>query len=133
MRKLSQSPPSGSIFMGEMNMKLWLRILIGIVGVVAIFAGIREFIGGSPAGLVKCDSDNARETLKIAFNDNQYAKSNNITFVDLTDISETGYEPDKVRSCHGSLKLSDQQVHSVDYQLEAKQDGTGAQLRFSMK
>jgi hypothetical protein len=117
-------------------MKLWLRVLIGIVGVIVLIGGILQIIGGltelTEAGLAKCDSDNAKNTLKAAFNESQYSKSNSITFDSVSDIAESAYDPDKSRSCHGSLKLSDQQTHSVDYQIEAKPNGE-YQLRFSMK
>ncbi|HXY70010.1 MAG TPA: hypothetical protein VEH62_11215 [Gemmatimonadales bacterium] len=113
-----------------------LRIIAGTAGVVAILGGVRRVTTGvkepKRTGVVACDSDDAKATLKLAFNQSQYALVNRLTFEDVTDIRQTGYGADSSRGCHGTLRLSDQTVHSVNYQLVLKSGGRG-QLRFSMQ
>lgn len=65
------------------------------------------FFGGGLAGLPTCDDSDTKSALKNAIEDSPSSNLVNIKFLDLRDVTEISYVPDKnERSCRGRFVLN---------------------------
>jgi hypothetical protein len=82
----------------------WKGPLIG-VGLIAMSSLF--FLGGGLAGLPKCDDSETKAALKDAIEDSPSSNLVNIKFLDLRDVTELSYAPEKnERSCRGRFILN---------------------------
>jgi len=77
-----------------------------IVGGLAVIS-LPFFLGGGLAGLPKCDDGETKAALKNAIEDSPSSNLVNIKFLDLRDVTELSYVPDKnERRCRGRFVLN---------------------------
>lgn len=82
----------------------WKVLLI--VGGIAVVS-LPFFLSGGSAGLPTCDSSDTEAALKNAIEDSPSSNLVNIKFLDLREVTELSYLPDKnERSCRGTFVLN---------------------------
>jgi len=103
---------------------LW-RIPLGIIAAILFVATI---YGSHNKGvidtLVACNSQDAVDSLKKAFDNSPGAQTYHYTAVDVTNMKEIAYNKQaNNRTCNGKLALNSADTLSVDYTLQGKPDG----------
>lgn len=91
--------------------------LIGLAGLLNAFG-----IGGDSK--LKCDASNAKTTLKGAFDQSQFARTLNLSAIDINDITEKNRD-DKAGtlSCRATITMNTTKKVPVSYKIEQHNDG----------
>ncbi|MDI1298785.1 hypothetical protein [Methylotenera sp.] len=72
----------------------------------------------------KCDSSNAKDSLKNAFDNAQFARTANLSAIEVTSIREIAFEPsNKTRVCFGTIVMNNTEKSGVKFKLEDRTDG----------
>ncbi|PFH10915.1 putative oligomerization/nucleic acid binding protein [Collimonas sp. PA-H2] len=109
--------------------KRWWKIslaLIGFgVGITFFYGAISTLNGtaGSASG-VTCDSDAAKDTLKHAFDLSQFARTLNLSAVEVSAPIEQRHDAKTgARSCKGDISMNNASVAHVIYKIEPRPNG----------
>lgn len=98
---------------------LW-KIPLALIG----FAGLLNAFGVGGHSKLKCDTDNAKTTLKAAFDQSQFARTLNLSAIDISDVTEKSHD-DKAGelSCRANIMLNTTKKVPVSYKIEQHKDG----------
>lgn len=109
--------------------KRWWKIplaLVGFaVGITFFYGAISTLNGtaGSAAGTT-CDSDAAKDTLKHAFDLSQFARTLNLSAIEVSNpIEQTHDAKTGARSCKGDISMNNASVAHVTYKIEPRPNG----------
>ena len=103
----------------------WWKLLLVIIGLMMI--GVFD-----SAGLPKCDSSNAKNTLTDAFDQSQFARSLNLSAVQISEAKEIAGSTEKQRNCNSKIAMNNTETVSVDYKMNL-QDNGGFMLEFKVQ
>lgn len=83
----------------------WWKVSLVVIGLTII--SLSYLVSSEPGGLPACDSSDTKTALKGAIEDSPSSNLVNIKFLDLRDVTELSYAPDKnERSCRGAFILN---------------------------
>lgn len=96
---------TGSVASKPAVRKRGWKVPLIIVGIAVV--SLPFFFKGGSAGLPACDSSDTEAALKNAIEDSPSSNLVNIKFLDLREVTELSYLPDKnERSCRGTFVLN---------------------------
>lgn len=121
-----------------MKRGLWWKIpLIAIVGWFAVTFFYGFFSRDIAVAFVTCDSGNAKDTLRQAFDQSQVARQNNVSAIEVSEASELEYRdtliyapeaphirPAHIRVCKANVTMNNTQVLKLKFRMEYRSDGT---------
>lgn len=98
---------------------LW-KIPLALIGL----AGLLNAFGVGGDSKLKCDANNAKTTLKGAFDQSQFARTLNLSAIDINDITEKNRD-DKAGtlSCRAAITMNTTKKVPVSYKIEQHNDG----------
>lgn len=105
---------------------LWWRIPVGVVGGLLFIATIYGAYnkGAVSDTLPLCDSKEAKDTLKAAFDSNPSSQTYHYSMIDIDKISEVKYTKGVNRVCKAHTQLNSGDKLNFGYTLTSKADGT---------
>lgn len=102
-----------------------LRIGLNIVGALLLGSVILNAISNNSAALAElpeCDSGSAKETLAEAFNQSQFARSLNLSSIEVNGAKRIS-DSEKLKTCSANIVLNNTNEVKVDYELELREGG----------
>jgi uncharacterized protein YecT (DUF1311 family) len=106
----------------EAGAKLYVVFLI----IAAIGAALTVFRGiSSPASaaLPACNAEETQKLLKDAFDQSQFARNENLSLVEVTNITDTTGANKTKRMCTGTITMNNTETGPIKYELEAREGG----------
>lgn len=98
----------------------WQWALAIFLGLVLFGNQISKIEGGVPS----CDSSTAQDTLKEAFDQSQFARSLNLSVVEIANSKETSFDKDaKMRVCTAKITMNNTTDVNVEYKIEGRENG----------
>ena len=88
---------------------------------VLIFLGVTYFFGSS--SLPECGSSNAKKTLSKAFDQSQFARTLNLSVVQISETKELPGSTEEQRKCNASVVMNNANTVSVDYRMDLRDNG----------
>jgi hypothetical protein len=83
----------------------WWKGFLALIGLAIV--SLSYLLGAEPGGLPSCDSGQTKIALKNAIEDSPSSNLVNVKFIDLRDVTEVYYAPEKnERSCRGLFMLN---------------------------
>ena len=109
------------------NRKGWIwKIPLAIVGVLLLISGAETLTGGFPA----CDSSDAEEALKNAFEQNSTSNLTTLKYLGIKDIKEVSFDQGKSeRKCRATALLNSGS-ETIVYRLFANGDNLLVEVKF---
>lgn len=75
-------------------------------------------------GIPKCDSTIAKDGLKNAFDQSQFARTLNLSMIEISAPQETAFDSkSKIRTCSGIITMNSAEKVDVEFKLEGRADG----------
>jgi len=106
------------------------RVINYVVGgfiVIVVIGAIFRTEPGTPA----CDSASSKDLLTQSFDESQYARTRNLSAVEVTDISEQSVSNDQTeRTCTATVQLNNAGTLDVEYDLRYREDSGDVLLEF---
>ncbi|KLU23067.1 hypothetical protein EOS_27350 [Caballeronia mineralivorans PML1(12)] len=72
---------------------------------------------------VGVNNDDTQQLLKSAFDQSQFARSENLSLVETSNITDLHSADKSKRLCHASISLNNASNAQIRYQLEPRDDG----------
>lgn len=97
---------------------LW-KVPVSLIGIVALLATWGVFETG-----LKCDSSSSKKALKSAFDQSQFARTLNLSAVDITDVTEKSRNDTAGElMCHATVTMNTAKQVPVEYKIQVHKDG----------
>ena len=140
LSKLNELKEKGAITQGEFDKQkadllggptkrgrasgLWWKLLVGAVGAVGLIASLAINFNKGVASLPACDSEQAKSTLGEAFNRSQFARTMNLSAVEVTDAAEKAFDAKaNARTCAGNVAMNNRSTARVIYTMQGRAGG----------
>lgn len=98
---------------------LWWKIPLMAISLLVFI----NALGGGSGGLPECQSNRAKNTLTKAFDSSQFARSLNLSVVDITESTERGGSTKKQMLCRANIVMNNGNAASVHFQMDLRDDG----------
>jgi len=96
---------------------------LGLFIVFAAGSALLSVMGGG-GGVPSCDSSDAKKTLMQAFDGSQFARTLNLSAIDVSKPTEAKYDANKkARECAALVKMNNTAEVGVKYSMERKEGG----------
>ena len=105
----------------RLNLKGWWWKFPLLFIAIIIFLNTLGVFG--PAGLPKCASSNAKKTLTEAFDQSQFARTLNLSVVQISEAKELTGSTEKQKNCNAQITMNNGNTVSVDYKMNLQDKG----------
>jgi len=100
------------------------KVAVGAIGAVGLFIGLAGSFNKGAVALPTCDSPQAKSTLSEAFNRSQFARTLNLSVVEVTNVSQKAFDAQaNLRTCAGSVAMNNRDVVQLAYKMQGRPDG----------
>jgi hypothetical protein len=99
-----------------------LYVICLVVLLVGLALQVVQRASGA-AGLPSCGDEDTQKLLKSAFDESQVARSENLSLVEASNISEVSGADKSKRVCRAQISLNNAANAQIRYQLEPRKDG----------
>ena len=107
----------------------WWKLPLILIGLIGLLSGLGAF---GPGGLPTCESSNAKSTLSNAFDQSQFARSLNLSTVQVQGAKELAGSNETQRLCVARISMNNGNTVPVNFVM-TKQQGGQFLLRFEVQ